>query len=36
MAYWMFDEGLTTAKVIGGVLILIAITLSAVSEKRGA
>jgi drug/metabolite transporter (DMT)-like permease len=36
MAYFLFDEGLTTAKVIGGVLILIAITLSAVSENRGA
>ena len=34
MAYFLFDEGLTTAKVIGGVMILSAITLSAVGESR--
>ncbi|MGA9477906.1 MAG: DMT family transporter [Desulfobacterales bacterium] len=34
MAYFLFDEGLTTAKVIGGVMILCAITLSAVGESR--
>lgn len=34
MAYFLFGEGLTTAKVIGGVMILCAITLSAVGESR--
>ena len=34
MAYFLFDEGLTTAKVIGGVLILSAIILSVVGESR--
>jgi drug/metabolite transporter (DMT)-like permease len=34
MAYFLFDEGLTISKVIGGILILSAITLSAVGESR--
>jgi drug/metabolite transporter (DMT)-like permease len=34
MAYFLFGEGLTIAKVIGGVMILCAITLSAVVESR--
>jgi drug/metabolite transporter (DMT)-like permease len=33
MAYFLFNEGLTTAKLIGGVLILSAIALSVIGEK---
>jgi drug/metabolite transporter (DMT)-like permease len=33
MAYFLFNEGLTTAKLIGGVLILSAIALSVVGER---
>jgi drug/metabolite transporter (DMT)-like permease len=34
LAYIIFDEGLTGSKVIGGLLILSAICLSAASENR--
>ncbi|MFZ0611698.1 MAG: DMT family transporter [Desulfobacterales bacterium] len=34
MAYFLFDEGLTTAKVIGGALILTAIIWSAAGEDQ--
>ena len=33
MAYFLFDEGLTTAKLIGGGLILSAIVISVVGER---
>lgn len=34
LAYILFDEGLTVAKIIGGVLIMIAIYIAGVSETR--
>jgi drug/metabolite transporter (DMT)-like permease len=34
LAYIIFNEGLTGSKVIGGVLILSAICISAASENR--
>jgi drug/metabolite transporter (DMT)-like permease len=34
LAYLIFDEGLTASKVIGGILILSAICISAASENR--
>lgn len=35
MAYFLFQEGLTTYKIIGGVIILIAIYIAASGEKGG-
>jgi drug/metabolite transporter (DMT)-like permease len=35
MAYLIFDEGLTPAKVIGGVMILAAIWIAASAERPG-
>jgi len=34
MAYYLFDEGITTLKLIGGLVILAAILLSAMGENR--
>jgi drug/metabolite transporter (DMT)-like permease len=34
MAWFLFNEKLTVAKVIGGGLILAAIALTAVGERR--